>query len=183
MQLSTDLPPAVPAMAARMLDTSDFCLIVDHALSERAAGLGALPDLLGLPGPQIAALRDRWFPYADLPDLDVPLTPIPEDQKAITTLIHFRGGSGAPEARWLAAILARRAQEPHHLWEDLGLANRPSLSELIGRHLPGLKAANSQNMRWKKFLYRQICSTEGFQICLSPTCGECPEREDCFAPD
>ena len=166
-----------------MLSVSDFCCIVDHALSESEAGQGPLTERLGLSGAEIAALRDRWLPGTALPDLERPAPERPDDQKAIATLILWRSGVSTQDARWLAAILARRAMEPRHLWEDLGLASRADLSGLIARHLPGLARANSQNMRWKKFFYRQICSEAAFALCLSPSCGECPERAECFAPD
>ncbi len=184
MRPSIDIAPVQAGLAAQaMLSVSDFCCIVDHALSEREAGQGPLTERLGLPGWGIAALRDRWLPSVTLPDLDLTAPKIPADQQAIATLILWRSGSGEDEARWLAAILARRAMEPHHLWEDLGLSCRRALSEMIARHLPGLVAANSQNMRWKKFFYRQICSDAAFSLCLSPSCDACPERGECFAPD
>ncbi|MBB93972.1 MAG: nitrogen fixation protein NifQ [Rhodobacteraceae bacterium] len=166
-----------------MVTVSDFCCILDHALAERDAGLGLLTERLGLSGADIAGLRDRWVPGATLPDLDLPAPPVPDDQRAIFTLVLWKGGAATDEARWLAAILARRSMEPHHLWQDMGLPDRSALSGLIRRHLPGLAAANVQNMRWKKFFYRQICSDAAFSLCLSPTCDACDERDDCFAPD
>lgn len=180
----TDIPPAAAAMVAdAMVTVSDFSCILDHALSEREEGRGLLTERLGLAGPEIAALRDRWLPCAGLPDLDMPAPITPDDQRAIHTLILWRGGATTREARWLAAIIARRAMEPRHLWEDLGLPSRAALSSMIARHLPGLAAANSQNMRWKKFFYRQICSDAAFSLCLSPSCDACEERAECFAPD
>jgi len=180
MQPSTEPVPLTegPAQAA-----ADFRDMLDHAIREVAAGQGPLTARLGLSGPEIATLRDRFLPGRDLPGLDAPAPDLPEDQRAILTLILWRGGAATPEARWLAAILARRAMEPRHLWEDLGLPSRAHLSAMIARHLPGLAAANRHNMRWKKFFYRQICSDAAFSLCLSPSCDACDERADCFAPD
>lgn len=186
MPLSTDLDaPAAAAHAAAAgtaLLRADLACILGRALAERAKGRGALTDLLGLDGVSLAALRDCWFAGLELPDLEAPLAPIPADQDAIGRLILWRGGRLDPEARWLAAIMARRSMEPHHLWEDMGLPSRAALNEMITRQFPRLKAANSQNMRWKKFFYRQICSDQGFALCLSPTCDACPERAECFPP-
>jgi nitrogen fixation protein NifQ len=162
---------------------TDFSRIVDHALAQRKAGQGALTNNLGLSGAQISALRDRWLPARVLPDLDLPAPPLPDDQHAIATLVLWRGGAASDEARWLAAILARRAMEASHLWEDLGLANRQALSEMIARHLPGLAKSNHLNMRWKKFFYRQICSDAAFSLCLAPSCDACAEKPNCFAPE
>lgn len=168
-------------LAAAMPTISDMACILDRALAEREAGLGPLTERLGLSGADLAALRDTWAPGAALPDLDLPAPDRPADQQAIATLILWRARTTSPEVRWLAQILARRAMEGRHLWEDLGLVSRDALTGLIARHLPGLKAANAQNMRWKKFFYRQICSDTGFALCLSPTCDDCDERADCFA--
>jgi nitrogen fixation protein NifQ len=118
-----------------------------------------------------------------LPDLDAPLAAAPEDQAAITLMIRWRGGANSEESFWLAHILARRSMEARHLWEDLGLPDRPSLGRLIAREFPRLAAANSRNMRWKRFFYRQICSETGATMCLSPNCDDCPEKPTCFAPD
>ncbi len=171
------------AFSPDMCTRSDFCCIVDHALSERDAGLGPLTARLGLSGPDLAALRDRWLPGTDLPDLGCAAPAAPPDQTAITRLIQMRAQRVSREAFWLAQILARRSLEPRHLWEDLGLPSRAALSALIERHLPGLHAANRANMRWKKFFYRQICSEEGIALCLSPTCDDCDEWAECFAPE
>ncbi|MEM8597373.1 MAG: nitrogen fixation protein NifQ [Pseudomonadota bacterium] len=184
MRLSTEAAPAGGlAIADADADATDIGRILRHSAREAVLGAGTLPAVLGLPGNEIALLRDRYVPGLALNDLDLPLPPPPEDQQAIGLLILMRAGQRSDTAAWLAAILARRALEPRHLWEDLGLASRPALSALIGRHLPGLKAANRHNMRWKKFFYRQICSDAAFSLCLSPSCEACDERADCFAPD
>ena len=185
MQPCPDIAPAAapPLAPDEVAPDDDFGHILAHALAERAAGLGPLTERLGLSGADLAALRDRWAPDVPLPDLHLPApTPGPEVQ-AIHTLILWRAGAATPEARWLAAILARRSQETRHLWEDLGLPSRPRLTQMIARFLPGLAAANARNMRWKKFFCRQICSDAAFSLCLSPTCDDCDERAACFAPD
>ncbi len=88
-----------------------------------------------------------------------------------------------PVGPWLAGILARRALEPNHLWEDLGLAERGDLSKLLLRHFGVLAGKNTRNMRWKKFLYRSLCEAEGFSMCPSPTCDACPEFDICYGDD
>ncbi|WP_240722207.1 nitrogen fixation protein NifQ [Poseidonocella sp. HB161398] len=183
MRLSTpDIRVPAGMQAERMLISSDFACIFDHALKARAAGKGTLPELLGLPPAALEKLAARWFPYATLPDLDAEPPAVLPDQEAIAKLLLWRGGRIDAETQWLAAIIARRAMETSHLWEDLGLAARPALSALMRRHFPRLFEANSQNMRWKKFFYRQICADKDFALCLSPTCDDCPEYSDCFAP-
>ena len=83
----------------------------------------------------------------------------------------------------LAAVIARRAMRPNHLWQDLGLRNRGELSQLMQRHFAPLAARNAQDMKWKKFLYRMICRDEGFTLCVAPSCSECKDFEVCFSDE
>jgi nitrogen fixation protein NifQ len=83
----------------------------------------------------------------------------------------------------LAAMVARRAQRPNHLWQDLGLNNRAELSQLMTRHFKPLALRNTGDMKWKKFLYRIICAEEGFTLCTAPSCAECDDFEDCFGEE
>ncbi|MFA5680172.1 MAG: nitrogen fixation protein NifQ [Hydrogenophaga sp.] len=70
-----------------------------------------------------------------------------------------------------------------HLWQDLGLNSRDELSALIAHAFPALAAANHQNMKWKKFFYRQLCLREEILICKSPTCADCCDQAKCFGPE
>ncbi len=86
-------------------------------------------------------------------------------------------------ANCLAQALAARAAHPGHLWVAMGLFERPQLSAAIGRHLPALLVANKQRMRWKRFLFRQLCEQTGGIMCKSPVCGDCSDYALCFAPE
>jgi nitrogen fixation protein NifQ len=79
-------------------------------------------------------------------------------------------------ARWLAFS----CMGENHLWEDLGLPERPALTSLIGECFPGLRQLNSQNMRWKKFFYKQLCNRAQVFACRAPTCDQCSEFALCF---
>ena len=50
-------------------------------------------------------------------------------------------------------------------------------------NFPGLARANSGDMKWKKFLYRQLCSSEGIYVCPAPSCGVCKDYAKCFGPE
>jgi len=93
--------------------------------------------------------------------------------------------SGWPQfaALALAQIIAARAACPGHLWVAMGLFERPQLSAAIGRHLPALLAANDKKMRWKKYLFKQVCEFNGGKMCKSPVCGDCSDYALCFAPE
>jgi nitrogen fixation protein NifQ len=103
-----------------------------------------------------------------------------EEELMVRTLLLQNCSDAGPVAHWLACIIARRALESSHLWEDLGLAMRTDLSKLLLRHFPDLAEKNTRNMRWKKFLYRALCEAEGFSMCPSPTCDSCAEFHICF---
>ena len=65
----------------------------------------------------------------------------------------------------------------------MGLFERPQLSAAIGRHLPSLRVANQQGMRWKRFFFKQLCEMGGGVMCKSPVCGDCSDYAICFAPE
>jgi nitrogen fixation protein NifQ len=92
-------------------------------------------------------------------------------------------GYQQPDAAPMARIIAVASMGFNHLWQDLGLASRQSLRELMQCCFPELVAMNSQNMRWKKFFYRQQCALGGNYVCRAPSCDECVERASCFAPE
>jgi nitrogen fixation protein NifQ len=85
--------------------------------------------------------------------------------------------------RHLAAMIARRCLSPHHLWQDLGLRDRTELSRLMRRHFATLAERNRQDMKWKKFLYRMVCRSEGFSLCVAPVCSDCDDFEICFGAE
>jgi nitrogen fixation protein NifQ len=89
------------------------------------------------------------------------------------------GWTPAPST-WLARILAARAARPGHLWAAMGLFARPELTAAIHRHLPALAAANGKGMRWKRFLFKQLCEQEGGLMCKAPDCGVCSDYSLCF---
>jgi nitrogen fixation protein NifQ len=106
-----------------------------------------------------------------------------EDESSLRELLLRYTTVGTPLEERLAAIIARRALRPNHLWQDLGLRHRRELSWLMSRHFEGLATKNSQDMKWKKFLYRTICRDEGFVLCTAPSCGECSDFDRCFGDE
>lgn len=71
----------------------------------------------------------------------------------------------------------------NHLWQDLGLPSRKELSLLMQTHFASLAKLNAGDMKWKKFLYRQLCEREGLTLCRSPSCGVCSDYPQCFDPE
>jgi nitrogen fixation protein NifQ len=108
--------------------------------------------------------------------------PGPEEDSVRDILLMYASGP-LDFVRPLATLIARRCQEPRHLWQDLGLRERSELSQLMQRHFPRLKARNSGDMKWKKFLYRLVCGSEGFVLCPAPVCSDCDDFASCFGAE
>ena len=70
-----------------------------------------------------------------------------------------------------------------HLWQDLQLGSRAELSALMRRWFPALVAKNHADMKWKKFLYKQLCEREEIFVCKSPSCAACCDHALCFGPE
>ncbi|MBC7906180.1 MAG: nitrogen fixation protein NifQ [Rhodospirillaceae bacterium] len=171
------------AGAADPFDAHVFACILAKGQSEAPR---PLTEAVGLAGPELARLVARLFPGAqwlpadwtassgadaiEEPDLRAMLT----DNATI---------AGSDEAAWLAAMVARRSLQPDHLWQDLGLSMRSDLNGLLNRHFAPLAALNTQDMKWKKFFYRQMCQIEGINICKSPACDTCTDYPMCYGPE
>lgn len=80
----------------------------------------------------------------------------------------------------MVTVLASACLGSQHLWRDLGMPERLRLTALFRDYFPSLHASNSKNMRWKRFLYRQLCENGGDYVCRSPSCEECASYSECF---
>lgn len=107
-----------------------------------------------------------------------------EELEDIRALLIEHAAPGRPQAVHLASILARTCLRANHLWEDFGLCDRGEISALMHRNFPRLAARNAgSRMRWKKFLYKQLCERAEINICRAPNCKQCDEYADCFSPE
>lgn len=118
-------------------------------------------ERLGLRGDEVDDLRELLLDHAEPDPADGP----------------------AGRRRALAEVIALACLGDNHLWQDLQLASRAELTALIERHFPRLAARNHQNMKWKKFLYKQLCEREEIFICKSPSCAVCNDYAQCFGPE
>ncbi len=147
---------------------------------------------LGLDDGNLSYLMMAYFPGLDRAFLtqyaqsNEELPPEPSHEVLAILLSHVpveSGNKNHHKSVRLAHILATRAAHPGHLWVAMGLFERPELSAAIRRHLPSLAEANHQNMRWKRYLYKQVCELNGGVMCKSPNCGKCSDYALCFADD
>lgn len=106
-----------------------------------------------------------------------------DDERCLYELLLASMSDGTEYQRLLAGLIARRAQRPNHLWQDLGLRNRGELSALMARHFAPLARRNKSDMKWKKFFFRIICSDAEYTLCTAPSCGECWDFDNCFGEE
>jgi len=159
-------------------DRHVFACMVSAGLAQHEQ---RLQDYLGMVPSVLRLLLAAYFPrYALFVEGSAMAAPEAIEEEDFRLLLLSRRGRGIPEEEWLASIIARRAQAPNHLWEDLGLSSRDDLNGLLAKHFPSLFALNDKNMRWKKFFYRQMCEVEGLLLCKSPNCESCPDMTQCF---
>ena len=153
--------------------------------------------LLPLAGLGAAATRHliaRWFPGAD-PVLELDWRALAHAERTeprydeIEDLVALLTECGAPaagaheEMRWLAHALGQASLGDNHLWQDLHLPSRRELSALMTRWFPELAARNDRDMKWKKFLYKQLCDKAQLPICRAPSCSVCSDYAHCFGPE
>jgi nitrogen fixation protein NifQ len=159
-----------------------LALAIEEA-AERAVSIG---EGSGLEREALLHIAHEMFPDAAaylklLAASAAPLRDTEEDSVRDIALMYATGSSWLEPP--LAAMIARRCQRPNHLWQDLGLRDRGELSDLMRRHFAPLARKNHGDMKWKKFLYRMICSAEGFTLCTAPVCTECDDFDVCFGAE
>jgi nitrogen fixation protein NifQ len=169
---------------------------LEQILLAQRNGHGCLPLHLGLDAHTHAALIQASFPdrarqYRSAPPqgeecnaLRAELLELRRDewQELRDLLLGARRGREADEEA-LASIVAAACLGGGHLWHDLGLSSREQLRELLEYNFPQLAGRNVNNMRWKKFFYKQLCEQDGGYVCRSPNCKDCPTYHACFGEE
>lgn len=102
-----------------------------------------------------------------------------EWQELQALLAHFCANAEVKMLH-LDAIVAAGCLGGDHLWRDMGFTRRAELSDFMQQNFPALAALNSQDMKWKKFLYKQLCEQGGSYVCRAPSCEQCTAFSDCF---
>lgn len=126
---------------------------------------------LPLPEPRVApATADRRAQRAD-------------EVADVRTLLLEHADPAAGDASGIAETIALACLGDNHLWQDLLLDSRAELSALMRHWFPPLVAKNHGDMKWKKFLYKQLCEREELFICKAPSCAVCCDRPVCFGPE
>lgn len=151
------------------------------------AGQGALPDYLGLESGQFYALKKHFFPNSNLPEyapsgskLDFNRMLEKDD---LVKLLKQSSKTHHRESSWIIGIIVAGCLGSDHLWQDLGLWSRSQLSAMLYYNFPDLAAKNDKDMKWKKFLYKQLCEAEGLYLCRVPSCEVCLDYPKCFGSE
>ena len=154
-------------------------------ISSQFAGVGSLPPGLGLNGKDFSMLLVNHFPGVKLSIGNLENRADPralEKDDVLALLLDHRAYQNMSE-QWIAEIVTTACMANDHLWQDLGLRSRDYLSRLMIENFPALAAKNEHDMKWKKFLYKQLCDREGINTCRSPSCEYCTDYLSCFGPE
>ena len=168
-------------------DTSVNCHWFAQIIASWKVGEGALPNALGLSENEFGnLLAGRFQGYR--------LSPIAPSGKSLdfsrmlekNDLEYFLRQFAAvqnQETEWLIAIIVAACLGSDHLWQDLGLWSRKELSAMFSHNFPEMAARNNRDMKWKKFIYKQLCEAEGLYVCRAPSCEVCLDYPVCFGDE
>ncbi len=176
-------------------------LIFHTIVQAQLRGIAAIPYGLGLDAcvyrkllqtindPLIYALDEQWHQPINsaLRRRSNTITELTKmriaERNALVDLLFHASNIAVPNAVQAAIVVATACLSPSHLWKTLGLENREQLRTWLSHNFPTLVAENTQNMRWKRFFYLQLCKTEGDYVCRAPSCDACTSLRDCFSGD
>ncbi|MFC4486530.1 nitrogen fixation protein NifQ [Tepidiphilus baoligensis] len=188
-------------MAACGLDEKLFTYLLERAAAPdeatrplaamlaRAAGMRLSLERLGWPRAALDRLLARCFPGAAAASLRTALEHAPrefpreaEEIPDLVVLLLEHAAVRDETTLWLARAVALACLGEQHLWQDMRLPHRAALTTLLGQYFPSLVRRNTQDMKWKRFLYKQLCEKEAI-ACRAPQCTACEDYRDCFGPE
>ncbi|MBF0470149.1 MAG: nitrogen fixation protein NifQ [Gammaproteobacteria bacterium] len=162
-------------------------IFLAQMLTSWALGMGSLSGWMGLSRLRFQEMMAYHFPRFDPQLLGEPNRwPDPERAQESTELRQLLQQGRTPGERedpLLCDIVIAGCMGEDHLWQDLGLWSRKELSQLMQEQFAPLAKRNDKDMKWKKFLYKQLCETEGIYTCRAPSCEQCHDYELCFGPE
>ncbi len=187
LQLQDDRDQIYSRLTAKPMATPNHewlaCMVASWC-----TGQGVLPDYLGLESDQFNALNNHFFPDCSIPEQQAPsgskldFSRMLEKEDLVNLLKHYCRPDTF-EMDWMIAIIVAGCLGSDHLWQDLGLWSRSQLSAMLQYNFPELAAKNDQDMKWKKFLYKQLCEAEGLYLCRAPSCNVCIDYPKCYGPE
>jgi nitrogen fixation protein NifQ len=150
-------------------------------------GLSVLPDYMGLKPNQFQQLKCTYFQVDKLPEQAVSGIQLDFnrmlEKEDLVKLLTRNSRVNTLEMDWLIAMIVAGCLGNNHLWQDLGLWSRTQLTALLRYNFPELAAKNTKDMKWKKFLYKQLCEEEGLYLCRAPSCNVCIDYQKCYGSE
>lgn len=176
--------------AADAEDPAALALAGTVAAAFEVHGLRRLP-LPGLSAADTATMLHAVFPGAaqalgfDPTVAVVRVEPRFDEIEDLVALLLDEATPGCPGAhtRWVAHAVAAASLCSDHLWQDLRLPSRRVLGALLEQWFAPLARRNVHDMKWKKFLYKQLCERSGLSLCRAPSCQQCDDRPLCFGSE
>lgn len=156
--------------------------VLDHV---RSAELPPFARSLGLTQSEWRDMHESFFAQRCPPQWEATDSrhPLPWTFSALADLLlsHRTHETADPApVRWLAHALAAACHGERHLWQDLGLAGREEVSCLLETHFGPLAARNTENLKWKRFLFAELGATQDIADLRPPGCSRCDHLPICF---
>lgn len=150
-------------------------------------GQSVLPDYLGLESRRFHEFCRDYFPGCAVPEhapsgITLDFSRMLEKDDLVNLLKHYAAFDHA-ETDIMIAIIVAGCLGSDHLWQDLGLWSRGQLTAMLQYNFPELAAKNDKDMKWKKFLYKQLCEMEGLYLCRAPSCSVCVDYAKCYGSE
>ncbi|MBW9266774.1 MAG: nitrogen fixation protein NifQ [Candidatus Thiodiazotropha sp. (ex. Lucinisca nassula)] len=156
-------------------------------LASWMAGEGAMPVWLGMDEREFRRMMQHHFPNLDTCEMLGIGSELDSERGAemddLRKLLLASRTTHSQSETWMTDIVIAGCLGSDHLWQDLGLWERSDLTRLMLENFRPLAIRNTQDMKWKKFLYKQLCETEGIYTCRAPSCEVCADYVACFGPE
>jgi nitrogen fixation protein NifQ len=151
------------------------------------AGQGVLPDYLGLEAEQFNAIKKLFFSGFNISEYapsgsKLDFSRMLEKEDLVNLLKQFSKPDNFG-LDWIIEVIVAGCLGNDHLWQDLGLWSRSQLSAMLEYNFPDLAVKNDKDMKWKKFLYKQLCEAEGLYLCRVPSCEVCIDYSKCYGSE
>ncbi|MET0064312.1 MAG: nitrogen fixation protein NifQ [Candidatus Thiodiazotropha endolucinida] len=185
--LAIESPQAAYArvMASRRGDPVEETLA--RILASWMVGEGAMPEWLGMDECEFWRMMQHHFPNLDTSEMLGIGSAVDQERGAemddLRKLLLASRTTHSQSETWMTDIVIAGCLGSDHLWQDLGLWERSELTRLMLENFRPLAIRNTQDMKWKKFLYKQLCETEGIYTCRAPSCEVCADYATCFGPE
>ncbi|MES9935138.1 MAG: nitrogen fixation protein NifQ [Sedimenticola sp.] len=161
--------------------------ILARIVASWMVGEGAMPEWLGMGERGFRQMMQGHFPHFNASELQGVGSAVDHERGAemddLRKLLLASRTTGSQLETWMTDIVIAGCLGSDHLWQDLGLWQRADLSRLMLENFRPLAIRNTRDMKWKKFLYKQLCETEGIYTCRAPSCEVCTDYAVCFGPE